>query len=209
MPAPVDHDARRADLTAAVWRVLVREGFVGLSLRAVAAEMGATTGLVTHYFPGKDALVRHALDVLHDHTDRRIPDPVQSGLPGLRQRLLSVVPLDEELVDLSRIWVSFWDLALADPDLAAREAARYDRWRGSLRPLVLEALARGELRPADAEVVLDIVTAATHGLVVQALFDPRRFPPAVLRARVDQLVDLVSEGGLEPPRPNTGTSTSS
>ncbi|WP_258040274.1 helix-turn-helix domain-containing protein, partial [Streptomyces sp. SM9] len=66
-PARGDHDARREDVSEAVWRVLAARGFGGLTLRAVAGEMGATTGLVTHYFPSKRALVRHALEVL----DRR------------------------------------------------------------------------------------------------------------------------------------------
>ena len=33
---------------AAVWRVLAAHGFGGLTLRAVAAEMGASTRLLTH-----------------------------------------------------------------------------------------------------------------------------------------------------------------
>ena len=76
MPAPTDHDARRRDVSEAVWRVLARHGFGGLTLRAVAAEMGASTGLLTHYFPSKDALVRHALTVAEARTATR---PLQHG----------------------------------------------------------------------------------------------------------------------------------
>lgn len=61
MPAPGDHDARRRDVSVAVWSVLAARGFGGLTLRAVATEMGASTGLLTHYFPTKRALLRHAL----------------------------------------------------------------------------------------------------------------------------------------------------
>ncbi len=71
MPARGDHDARRRDVSEAVWRVLAEHGFGGLTLRAVAAEMGASTGLLTHYFPNKRALVAHALDVADERTASR------------------------------------------------------------------------------------------------------------------------------------------
>ncbi len=37
MPARTDHDARRRDVSEAVWRVLAVHGFGGLTLRAVQA----------------------------------------------------------------------------------------------------------------------------------------------------------------------------
>lgn len=193
MPARTDHDARRRDVTDAVWRVLARTGFAGLSLRAVATELDATTGLLTHYFPSKRALVGHALDVVHERTDQLLRDePTQPGLAALRARLRAVLPTTEEDIVLSRIWVSFWDLALADEEFSGREARRYTRWRDKLRPHVLDALERRELRPADPEDVLDTLTSFTHGLVVQALFDPARFPPDRQVAVLDSVLDGLS-----------------
>src|SRR5262249_59854281 len=142
MPAPTDHDARRRDVSAAVWRVLARHGFGGLTLRAVAAEMGASTGLVTHYFPSKDALVRHALAVAEERTATR---PLRQD--GLREALLDVLPLDATSQTMNRVWVSSWDAALGDPELHAAERARYKHWRARLRPLVLAAPRRRDLPP--------------------------------------------------------------
>ncbi|WP_067489347.1 TetR/AcrR family transcriptional regulator [Actinomadura hibisca] len=195
MPARGDHDARRRDVSAAVWRVLAARGFDGLTLRAVAAEMGASTGLLTHYFPSKKALVMHALDIAEERTmnrERRVaPAP---GLPALRTALLDVLPLTPAGVAMNRVWVSSWDGALADPDLAARESGRYERWRGMLRPHVEKALELGELpADADADDVTATAAAFTHGLVVQALFDPERFPPERQTALLDAfLTGLVS-----------------
>ena len=190
MPARTDHDARRRDVTDAVWRVLARTGFAGLSLRAVAAEMDATTGLLTHYFPSKRALVAHALEVVHERTDQSLgagqPEP---GRPALRARLRAVLPTTDDTVVLSRIWVSFWDLALADDDFSGQEGRRYARWRDTLRPHVVDALDRHELAPGDPEVLIDTLTSVTHGLVVQALFDPERFPPGRQVAVLDSVLD--------------------
>lgn len=189
VPAKVDHEARRRDVAEAVWRVLATSGFAGLSLRSVASELGATTGLVTHYFPSKSALVRHALDLLHERTDASVrPEAADPGLPALRARLRAVLPDSPEARLLSRCWVGSWDLALADPELADLEAARYERWRGFLRPLVTDAIALGHLAASDPETLVDTLTAFTHGLVVQSLFDPARFPVERQHATLDAVL---------------------
>ena len=180
MPARGDHDARRADVSAAVWRVLAARGFGGLTLRAVAAEMDATTGLLTHYFPNKQTLVRHALKVAEEHSETRARWAAEEpGLAALRAALLDVLPLTPEAVAMSRVWVSFWDAALGDTDLGASQTGRYERWRGRLRGHVEAAQDRGEL-PADVDPEELATTAAAfaHGLVVQVLFDQDRFPSA-------------------------------
>ena len=191
MPAAVDHDVRRREVAEAVWRVLADTGFAGLSLRAVAREMGATTGLLTHYFRSKRELVRHALEVLHERTAPRMAAAGEGvgGVDGLRARLRAVLVDGEKAAVLSKVWVGFWDLALADAELGLAEAARYERWRERLRPLVQEALQDGELATGrDQETVLDLLTAFTHGLVVQALFDPDRFPAERQYAVLDELL---------------------
>ena len=195
MPVTVDHDVRRREVAEAVWRVLADTGFAGLSLRAVARELGATTGLVTHYFASKRELVGHALEVVHDRTAQRMAEVETSdrGVGGLRGRLRAVLVDDEEGTVLSRVWVGFWDLALADAELGLAEAARYERWRDRLRPLVDEAVAAGELATGrDREAVVDVLTAFTHGLVVQALFDPDRFPAERQYAVLDELLSALS-----------------
>ncbi|TMQ81276.1 TetR family transcriptional regulator [Actinomadura soli] len=178
VPARGDHDARRRDVSEAVWRVLATRGFGGLTLRAVAAELGASTGLLTHYFPNKKALVTYALDVADERTaSRRVREVQVEGLAALRSALMDVLPLTPDSAAMNRIWVSSWDGALADPELVVREKNRYQDWRERLRSHVAAAVERGEL-PASSDVdgVVATVAAFTHGLVVQALFDPERFP---------------------------------
>ncbi|MEV4414349.1 TetR/AcrR family transcriptional regulator [Catellatospora sp. NPDC049609] len=194
VPARGDHEARRRDVSAAVWRVLASQGFGGLTLRAVAAEMGVSTGLLTHYFPTKKALVRHALELAHEHTDGRDRrTPPAEGLAALRTALLDVLPLTAAAAEMSRVWIGFWDSALTDAELGAAELARYERWRGMLRPHVQAAVRLGEL-PAGTMVDDVVVQAAAfaHGLVVQALFDPARLPPERQIRLVDGFVGLLS-----------------
>jgi AcrR family transcriptional regulator len=56
MPKYVDHARRRADLAAAFWRVVDREGADKTTIARVAAEAGVSVGTVQHYFSDKDEL---------------------------------------------------------------------------------------------------------------------------------------------------------
>jgi AcrR family transcriptional regulator len=190
MPALGDHDARREDVSEAVWQVLARCGVGGLTIRAVATEMGATTGLVSHYFPSKRALIAHARAVAELRTTqmrRRVsPEP---GIAALRNALLDVLPLDAEMVAMSKAWVSFWDVAIGDPDLSASETVRYEKWRQRLRAHIADAQSRHELDPEiPADDYSVMVGAFAHGLVVQSLFDTKRLSPKRQTLLVDQFI---------------------
>jgi AcrR family transcriptional regulator len=186
-PARGDHDARRRDVSEAVWSVLAEHGFGGLTLRAVAARMGASTGLLTHYFPGKRDLVAHALAILDERTQyRQLREAGEPGLDGLRAVLADILPLTPDGVALNRIWVSSWDVALADSGLGADQAARYERARARIRVQVKAAQARTELSPdVDADRIAATALAFVHGLVVQALFASEDFTPALQMELLD------------------------
>ncbi|MBC2876307.1 MULTISPECIES: TetR/AcrR family transcriptional regulator [Streptomyces] len=172
-----DHEARRREVSEAVWRVLAAHGFDGLTLRAVAAELGATTGLLTHYFPAKRDLLAHALDLLDRRSAARPRRVAPRGLPAVRAALLDILPLTPAATDGNRIWVSSWDTALADPALSEGHAQRYARGRDRLSELVAAAQELGELPPGDPDRIAAGAQGFTLGLVVQALFDPAAFPP--------------------------------
>ncbi|WP_433543941.1 TetR/AcrR family transcriptional regulator (plasmid) [Streptomyces sp. CA-294286] len=199
-PAPGDREARRKDVSEAVWQVLAEKGFGGLTLRAVAAAMNVSTGMLMHYFPTKRALIAHALDLLETRTAER-PRRARpaEGLATVRTMLLDILPLGPDDTARNRIWVSSWDLALADRGLAADQAARYTRLRDSLRPHFVTALARGELPAAAAgpDQLAASAVAFTHGLVVQALFDPARFPEDVQTAMLDDFLGSLGAGAGE------------
>lgn len=172
-----DHEGRRRDVSAAVWRVMSARGFAGLTLRAVAAELGATTGLLTHYFPTKQALVEYALDLLEQRTLSRPRRDSGEGLAALRDALLDILPLTPEATESNRIWACSWDAALSDPVLSAEYARKYAQGRARLAERVARAQELGELPPGNSERIAAGAQSFVLGLVVQALFDPAGFPP--------------------------------
>ncbi|MDX3226632.1 TetR/AcrR family transcriptional regulator [Streptomyces sp. ME19-01-6] len=187
-----DHEARRRDVSEAVWKVMATRGFAGLTLRAVAAELGATTGLLTHYFPTKHALVEYALDLLEQRTISRPRRQTGKGLAALRDALLDILPLTPTATDSNRIWVSSWDAALSDPALSTDYARKYAQSRDRLSERVAAAQELGELPPGDPAHIAAGAGSFILGLVVQALFDPAAFPP---QRQVELLDDYLANLG--------------
>lgn len=190
-----DHEARRRDVSAAVWQVMATRGFAGLTLRAVAAELGASTGLLTHYFPTKRALVEYALDLLEQRTLSRPRREAGQGLAALRDALLDILPLTPEAVDSNRVWASSWDAALSDPALSADYARKYAQGRERLRTRVAAAQDLGELPRGDPAHIAAGAQSFVLGLVVQALFDPVTFTPERQVELLDGYLAALAGGG--------------
>lgn len=101
MPKEVDHTQRRRAIADALWRVVARDGFEGVSLRHVAAEARVSMGLVQHYFRTKEQMLLFALDSMEERAGgrfaaelARLPDPPPPRA-AVRAFLLQLLPLDE------------------------------------------------------------------------------------------------------------------
>ena len=74
MSRSADRSAQGEALSRAVWSVLAEQGLERLTVRAVAAAAGCTTGLVMHRFPNRQALLLHARQLLHEITRGRVEE---------------------------------------------------------------------------------------------------------------------------------------
>jgi TetR/AcrR family transcriptional regulator, transcriptional repressor of bet genes len=121
MPKQVDHERRRADIAAAVWRVTVEEGLPAVSMRCVADMAGVSLGQVQHYFAGKDDLLMVAVELIGERFTRRYAaaqpaDP--TPLARARAFLVQMLPLDEERVVEAHVGSAFLAYATHSPRIA-------------------------------------------------------------------------------------------
>ncbi|HKS49290.1 MAG TPA: TetR/AcrR family transcriptional regulator [Amycolatopsis sp.] len=143
MARTADKTEQARRISQAVWRIMAESGPQGLTLRAVAAEAGCTTGLVLHRFPDKRSLLVHARDLLHERTGREMDELEQHGPPvevlrGVLRYAASVNPAKRQE---ARVRLGYLAAALGDPGLAERHTtanraflARIDRLVARVRP---------------------------------------------------------------------------
>jgi TetR/AcrR family transcriptional repressor of bet genes len=177
MPKIVDHEQRRDELAAAVWRLASREGLEAVTTRGVAAEAGWSTGALHHYFADKEELLLFAFQTVADRVGRRVAAARQSAAEplALARELLAIgLPLDAERRAETRVWFAFLGLALTRPVLARAQRAAYRHWRRLVADALREARERGQVEAGlDVEREAAELVALVDGLAVQAMFERR------------------------------------
>ena len=196
MPKVVDHEQRRAELAAAVWRLVSTEGLDALTVRRVAAEAGWSTGALVHYFADKESLVLFAFRTVADRVGSRVDRLAQESSDPLvlaRALLMEGLPLDADRRAEVRVWFAFLGLALTRPSLAKAQRVGYRAWRSRVEQLLRQAQVDGRIDPeVDCELEAAELVALVDGLAVQATFEPRTFTSerlvALVDARLERLV---------------------
>jgi AcrR family transcriptional regulator len=198
MPKIVDHEERRAELGAAVWRLASRDGLDAVTLRAVAAEAGWSTGALHHYFSDKEELLLFAFQTVAERVARRVEaarEGATEPLELVRALLVMGLPLDAERRAETRVWFALLGLALTRPVLARAQRAAYRHWRRLLASALEEARERGEVgAEVDPDREAATLVALTDGLAIQASFEPRGMGAARMEELVDERLERLREG---------------
>ena len=142
MPKVVDHEQRRAELAAAVWRLASREGLEAVTVRRVAEEAGWSTGAVVHYFSDKEELLLFAFSTVADRVRTRLAEAAERAAEPMdlvRAWLVEALPLDPDKQAEVRVWFAFLGLALTRPAFARAQRLTYRAWRGRVADLLQEA----------------------------------------------------------------------
>jgi AcrR family transcriptional regulator len=191
MPKVVDHEQRREELAAAVWRLASRDGLDAVTIRGVSAEAGWSTGALHHYFSDKEELLLFAFQTVADRVGRRVATArEEAGEPlELARALLAIgLPLDDERRDETRVWFAFLGLALTRPPLARAQRLAYDAWRRLVADALRDAREQGDIEEdVDVEREAAALVALVDGLAVQASFDPGCLDVGLVDERLAEL----------------------
>ncbi|MDX6646465.1 MAG: hypothetical protein QOK40_2192 [Miltoncostaeaceae bacterium] len=149
-------------------RVVVRDGPARLTLARVAAEVGLSAATLVQRFGSKRdlllAVARRGARTLTEAFDaaraaHRSPlEALQAGLSGLT----SPVATPEAMANS----VAFLQIDLSDPAFHAEALEAMLRMRERIRELLDEAVAAGELRPADTGRLAGAVQNAYNGALI-------------------------------------------
>jgi TetR/AcrR family transcriptional regulator, transcriptional repressor of bet genes len=199
MPGPrAPEEARREQILNAAYRVALRTGIDGLTLRAVAAEAKLSHGLVVFYFKQKDQLIGALLDrVLATTAMVHIAEDV-ARIPDAPERLGAL--LRQELGRLSRdprglrLFFEYWALGVRQAPIRRRIGAALARYRAAFRAMAEELLPADGPRGTDVtpDGLAAVAVSLVKGCAVQAMIDPDRFDTAAYLAAVQGLIERLA-----------------
>lgn len=174
----MSYDARRIEVTKAAWRVIVREGLDRASMRAIAQELGSSTGVVTHYFRDKEELTLFALEQVFENVlqDMKTSAEGRQGIDRLAQMIFVALPLED--IDKAdwKVWVAFLGYSIGRDRLVQEHRKRYD----FLRQIICQELAdlqKALLIRADLDLTLEAnaLIALVDGIGTSVVICPEQF----------------------------------
>lgn len=185
MPRQVDHDERRRSIARAARRVLTREGPSGLTMRALAQELGGSLTLVTHYYPTRtDLLADIPVQLAADWREELAALEATSTDPMARLRTLLewLMPTTDEGLEDEQ--VRFALLADRNDAESAAILVHFDRVvRELLRNHVVGLVASDVV-----DITVDLLRAFTNGVVLDTVMDPDGWPAQRQLDLLDQLL---------------------
>ncbi len=170
-------EEQRTKILEAARRVFARKGLAA-TMDDVATEASVSHGLAYRYFANKEAII-HVL----------VEQTVQSGIVGI-QRLLAMPGRPGERLDFLVSMVlegrrerpeffQFFYQVLSDetiPDHLRELLSLQNRsYQDTMRQLIVEGQATGEVVEADPDQLVIVVMACLEGMVAMALRDPEQF----------------------------------
>lgn len=194
MPKIVDHDQRRAEYVAALWKVVETQGAAAVSIRSVAAAAGTSKSNVMYYFPTRGRLLAAAVDGVMDEGIAVGRRAIETGLTvdGAVKALLHAVPTTPVRRRQAEVWQLLNVERTVDPELSSLLDEFNDRVRHATSVLLRNLVASGIAAPgSDSDLEVDRLHALVDGLSLQSMANPRRMSRArveeILRAHVDSL----------------------
>jgi AcrR family transcriptional regulator len=171
---------RRIEVSEAAWRVIVREGLDRTSIRAIAQELGCSTGVITHYFRDKDELTLFALERVFENLleDMKAYSEGRQGIERLEQMLFSVLPFEARDIPGWQVWIAFLGYAVGRENLVQKHRKRYDFLHKiiyqELTDLQSEKLIRDDL---DLTLEANALIALVDGIGTSIVIKPNQFHP--------------------------------
>jgi len=174
-------DARREALISAAMTCIADLGLEGASVRAICEAAGVSTGLMNHYYAGKEALIADVYRRLADDLGEAVDARTDTGAATARRRLESYVAASFSPVNLDpqllRVWLAFWSMTRRSGEIAEVHRATYAAYRARLEAM-LAALAEEEgLERLDVRLAAIGLSALLDGLWLEWCLDPSTFAP--------------------------------
>ncbi len=192
MPKIVDHDERREEVIAGVWRVIARDGLEASTIRSIAKEVGSSAGILSHYFKDKDDILTSALGLSHKRIAERWNRKLENltGIAALRELVLDNLPLDEERVLETRLEISYWARSLTRDEVRGVQRTEAAILHKRMVGLVAEAQNHGEIGVEEKpEEITERLLALIDGLSLHAVLYPARVSKEMQTALIERELD--------------------
>ncbi|TFC18147.1 TetR family transcriptional regulator [Cryobacterium algoritolerans] len=161
---------RAAEVAAAAREIALADGLAGITLRGVAARIGVTPALVSHYQPSMDVLVADTFAAI---VAAEIGE-VAEELASCARQVAALGALIDSLLGPDRspvtaLWLDAWSFGRRNTALAIEVGVQMDAWQAFVSGLLRSGVAAGEFTVDDPDAVAWQLLGIIDGLNAHAV----------------------------------------
>ncbi len=181
-------EAQRAKILESARRVFARKG-MDATITDIATEAQMSLGLAYRYFADKEAIVSELVKQTVPDDATEFENLVKMpGTPGERLAALiaNIVGArgQRESLEAHQLLAHALDAHAMPEEIRTLLSRRYQMLLTTLRQLIVEGQATGEVAPGDPDQLVAIMSACLDGLTRWALRDPEQFRVYVPDAKI-------------------------
>lgn len=181
--------------------IIADEGIEGATFRAIAQRSGLSKGVVEHYFSGKQDIIRKTQEWINQQALLREQRATQKkrGLSAVRARMLSLMPVNKELISEWKIRIHYWSSAIASRDEQLGMSLRITGARTRFSEDLQDAIIDGEI-PADTDIpaVTNLLLHLLAGVSCNQLADPTFYTRKYQVTLIDDCLNRLKSGQGRP-----------
>lgn len=173
MPKIVDHEKRKEIIAEAAWRVILKQGMKGATVRNIAKEAGLSLGALRYYFSSHEDLLIYAMELVKERVKKRVLNIALSNLPPkekIIQMLLEFLPTNDIKKIEMEVWLEFILYFKGQKSLQNQDGI-FEGITRLMAFLEAENMLKEEL---DKDVEIERLYALIDGLAIHAIIDPER-----------------------------------
>ncbi len=128
---------RKQQLIDATLKSIETNGLQGTTIITISRQAGMSSGIISHYFGGKQGLIEAAVRHLMDQLKQGLLTRLQEiGEVSSEQRLMMIVETNfsgfQQSSPASNAWLSFWTKAMHDESLSRLQTVNIKRLESNL-----------------------------------------------------------------------------
>lgn len=199
---------QRQQIAEAACRVIARGGVGDATFRRIATELGATTGLISHYFASKADLLNYTINYAQERLLQQGTSMVWPAKENFVDDLCQAIQASQDGTagPFWRVWVAYLGVAIVDEDVRAEYLEWDDISRLQIVSLIRTELGEGA-STADVELLSDSLNALATGLGVHAMLAPERLTAERIRIILSLFFQSIA-AAREPEHRKNKTTTS-
>lgn len=155
---------RRQQLIDATLKSIELYGFQGTTIVTISKQAGMSSGIISHYFGGKQGVIEAAVRYLLDQLKQGLLQQLQAGQArqvSPRERLMMIVETNfagfQRSSSATVTWLAFWAKAMHDPALARLQRVNSQRLSSNLlysfRQLIADPIAARDAAAMTAAMI--------------------------------------------------------